>query len=274
MFAATVKNVNLIISHVKWGLDFLLNQTLLSSPSCTAPHLLQIIDAHTDKQTSACASTVECAVCLCRVGNGEEIRQLKCSHVFHRVCLDRWIGQGRWTCPLCRNHLKNSPRSGSGEKRREILVFGFAEVSLSEDKDSWWLRWSEGVRELVCFIKFLSMYLFLFFLYMESMKRFFWIHCNKVFFFCLNYKIQNLWCIQTIYSHVFIQIIFHQSKFWNTLKTMREREREKWNKHSHWENMYLKTSIIWHVASKPIRQHFVEASLNSALETKDCNKPQ
>lgn len=188
MFSATVKNVSLIISHVKWGLDFLLNQSLLSSSSsCIPPRLLQIIDAHTDRRTSSCTSdhssaTSECAVCLCRIDDGEEIRRLRCSHVFHRVCLDRWIGHGQWTCPLCRNHLKNTPGSGSGENRREILVFGFAEVGSSEDKDSWWLRWSSvekvkafenlSVLEILCSTNIIFYFCFL---CMESMNRFFWI---------------------------------------------------------------------------------------------------
>ncbi|KAH6797891.1 hypothetical protein C2S52_022445 [Perilla frutescens var. hirtella] len=108
-----------------------------------------MIDSHSLRQT-VCTSdpndgvvgSSECAVCLCRIGVGDEIRRLKCSHVFHRVCFDRWAGYGRWTCPLCRNHLTNLRGSDGGgrDARREILVFSFAEVSSSENKDSWWLR--------------------------------------------------------------------------------------------------------------------------------------
>ncbi|XP_030474975.1 brassinosteroid-responsive RING protein 1-like [Syzygium oleosum] len=44
-----------------------------------------------------------CAVCLHDFEAEDEIRRpLNCRHVFHRGCLDRWIGFVRRTCPLCR----------------------------------------------------------------------------------------------------------------------------------------------------------------------------
>ncbi|KAL2559123.1 RING/U-box superfamily protein [Forsythia ovata] len=50
-------------------------------------------------------SSVECAVCLCRIDEGDEVRELRCKHLYHRVCLDRWVRHGHRTCPLCRNNL-------------------------------------------------------------------------------------------------------------------------------------------------------------------------
>ncbi|CAN0841222.1 Brassinosteroid-responsive RING protein 1 [Linum grandiflorum] len=44
-----------------------------------------------------------CAVCLYDFEEEDEIRNLaNCRHVFHRSCLDRWMGYDRRTCPLCR----------------------------------------------------------------------------------------------------------------------------------------------------------------------------
>ncbi|CAN1178372.1 Brassinosteroid-responsive RING protein 1 [Linum perenne] len=44
-----------------------------------------------------------CAVCLYDFGDEDEIRSLaNCRHVFHRECLDRWMGYDRRTCPMCR----------------------------------------------------------------------------------------------------------------------------------------------------------------------------
>ena len=44
-----------------------------------------------------------CLVCLEEYQPQEELRQLnKCSHVFHRVCIDEWLTTGRNSCPLCR----------------------------------------------------------------------------------------------------------------------------------------------------------------------------
>ncbi|XP_031500698.1 E3 ubiquitin-protein ligase RHA2A-like [Nymphaea colorata] len=47
----------------------------------------------------------KCAVCMCRLKEGEEVRKLGCSHVFHRSCLDGWFGFLNLNCPLCRAPL-------------------------------------------------------------------------------------------------------------------------------------------------------------------------
>ncbi|MQL92760.1 hypothetical protein Taro_025391 [Colocasia esculenta] len=47
----------------------------------------------------------ECVFCLCAVEEGDEIRELRCQHLFHRACLDKWLEHGRATCPLCRGPL-------------------------------------------------------------------------------------------------------------------------------------------------------------------------
>ncbi|WVZ23201.1 hypothetical protein V8G54_001745 [Vigna mungo] len=44
-----------------------------------------------------------CAVCLTEFEKNDEIRRLaNCRHIFHRGCLDRWMGYDQKTCPLCR----------------------------------------------------------------------------------------------------------------------------------------------------------------------------
>ncbi|KAG4972918.1 hypothetical protein AAZX31_11G022200 [Glycine max] len=44
-----------------------------------------------------------CAVCLYEFEGEDEIRRLtNCRHIFHRGCLDRWMGYDQRTCPLCR----------------------------------------------------------------------------------------------------------------------------------------------------------------------------
>ncbi|GAB4828951.1 hypothetical protein Ancab_018611 [Ancistrocladus abbreviatus] len=47
----------------------------------------------------------ECGVCLYEIEVGEEIRELGCDHLFHKVCLDRWRMTGHTICPLCRGPL-------------------------------------------------------------------------------------------------------------------------------------------------------------------------
>ncbi|CAD6232036.1 unnamed protein product [Miscanthus lutarioriparius] len=51
------------------------------------------------------AQDPDCAFCLSVVRDGEEVRELRCRHVFHRTCLDAWLVRPRATCPLCRDRL-------------------------------------------------------------------------------------------------------------------------------------------------------------------------
>ncbi|KAL8533488.1 hypothetical protein ACS0TY_009766 [Phlomoides rotata] len=82
--------------------------------------------------------TVECAVCLCRIDEGDEMRELRCDHLFHKVCLDRWLGYGQGTCPLCRGNVK--PRQLTAELIQELVVFNFSATRSRDDRDTWWLR--------------------------------------------------------------------------------------------------------------------------------------
>ncbi|KAJ1292506.1 hypothetical protein BS78_02G396600 [Paspalum vaginatum] len=55
-----------------------------------------------------------CVFCLSGIEEGEEIRELRCRHLFHRACLDRWLLARRpllATCPLCRARLLAPPPS-------------------------------------------------------------------------------------------------------------------------------------------------------------------
>ncbi|XP_066308692.1 uncharacterized protein [Miscanthus floridulus] len=51
------------------------------------------------------AADPDCAFCLSAVRDGEEVRELRCHHIFHRACLDAWLVRPRATCPLCRDRL-------------------------------------------------------------------------------------------------------------------------------------------------------------------------
>lgn len=52
---------------------------------------------------SGSGSPESCAVCLHEFRGHEEIRRLRnCQHIFHKVCVDRWIDHDQKTCPLCR----------------------------------------------------------------------------------------------------------------------------------------------------------------------------
>uniref|UniRef100_A0A7N0VAE1 RING-type domain-containing protein n=1 Tax=Kalanchoe fedtschenkoi TaxID=63787 RepID=A0A7N0VAE1_KALFE len=51
-----------------------------------------------------------CAVCLNRLEEEDAVRRLRCRHVFHAECIDKWIeyDHEHVTCPLCRAALVGS----------------------------------------------------------------------------------------------------------------------------------------------------------------------
>lgn len=57
------------------------------------------------------AAPLSCHVCKCEYVVGDRLRQLPCKHVFHKACIDQWIGCYHATCPICRKNLLGSHKS-------------------------------------------------------------------------------------------------------------------------------------------------------------------
>ncbi|KAK4715324.1 hypothetical protein R3W88_013662 [Solanum pinnatisectum] len=134
-----------IVTQLKWAWNILLLQSFthpynlytISSQNHDHDHELEVMHYEPEPGSSN-SDSVECSVCLCKIEEGEEVRELRCDHLFHRVCLDRWLGMGRMTCPLCRNHLKQ-PRL-LVNLHQEVMLFDFVEGTRSRDRCQWWLR--------------------------------------------------------------------------------------------------------------------------------------
>lgn len=129
-------------THLKWGLNFLLYQSFNFSHKIDFP--VDIFAAeigatrhHEHSNEGSHEEEVECSICLCKIEKGEEVKELSCDHLFHRVCLDRWVGDGNMTCPLCRNYLRLPPFAA--ELHQELIVFKFCSFG-SRERESWWLR--------------------------------------------------------------------------------------------------------------------------------------
>ncbi|KAL4586539.1 hypothetical protein LXL04_011175 [Taraxacum kok-saghyz] len=111
------------------AIDFLINYVLLHHRSML--HLPENEEA-------------ECAICLSKIEDDDEIWELRCDHLFHKNCLDTWISckHTTSTCPLCRDNLVVPPKiDGVCEMgNQDVLFYDFCGTDSSEDEGRWWVR--------------------------------------------------------------------------------------------------------------------------------------
>ena len=62
----------------------------------------------------------ECPICLLEIRSNHE-RRTACGHIFHAVCLERWLSQNP-TCPLCRAHLPGPDDDETDAEEDEGMV--------------------------------------------------------------------------------------------------------------------------------------------------------
>lgn len=61
-----------------------------------------------------------CLVCLCDFEPKDTGRKLvKCSHLFHKECIDQWLTTGRNSCPLCREQGVDEKKTDETEAETE-----------------------------------------------------------------------------------------------------------------------------------------------------------
>lgn len=46
---------------------------------------------------------IKCGICLDEYKENEYKREIKCKHVYHKRCVDKWLKQ-EYSCPLCRSN--------------------------------------------------------------------------------------------------------------------------------------------------------------------------
>lgn len=127
----------LIVTQLKWAWDYLLYHSFFQPRGIVLTEYADDLSVKRYQSNNENESTVECAVCLCRIDEGDEIRELSCNHLFHRVCLDRWLGCGQMTCPLCRSNVK--PPGLAVDGHQEVILINF---DAARSRDRWWLRWT------------------------------------------------------------------------------------------------------------------------------------
>ena len=137
LFTMLTKYLAQFYSHIKWVFDFLLFYPFYKLHDSQMPIIGEDNSICHYSHTPDTEEDADCAVCLCKFGDGEEIRVLRCEHFFHRNCLDVWVALKNASCPLCREPVR--PRRTLNEVGAEVLWFQFCSVN-TNDGDRWWLR--------------------------------------------------------------------------------------------------------------------------------------
>ncbi|PXF46163.1 hypothetical protein BWQ96_04040 [Gracilariopsis chorda] len=81
-----------------------------SQPGSSSAHAPQLLsptrppeDAESEEEEPICA------VCLEEFEPGQQVRQLACSHLYHRTCIDPWLQSSSNSCPLCKREIPSLP---------------------------------------------------------------------------------------------------------------------------------------------------------------------
>lgn len=110
-FKIVIKYSSLLHTHLMLILNFLFQHLFypllnkkLKQGSNSDKHQIISVCHYVSSPSGSHDEDVDCAVCLCKLRERDEMRLLACEHVFHRDCLDTWIRFkfNNTTCPLCR----------------------------------------------------------------------------------------------------------------------------------------------------------------------------
>ncbi|PIN25926.1 hypothetical protein CDL12_01340 [Handroanthus impetiginosus] len=133
-----VDYVVMIILQLKWAWDYLIYQSFFQHSGIGLPEYADKATVYLYEKDSESEELEECSVCLCKVDEGDEVTELRCNHLFHIACLDRWLGYGNMTCPLCRINLRLTPCAA--ELHQELIIIDYGAAARSSERCQWWLR--------------------------------------------------------------------------------------------------------------------------------------
>ncbi|GAB4837435.1 hypothetical protein Ancab_002300 [Ancistrocladus abbreviatus] len=68
---------------------------------------LGVVAAGTEKERVISGEDAVCCICLANYANNDELRELPCSHLFHKECVDKWLKINA-LCPLCKIEVGES----------------------------------------------------------------------------------------------------------------------------------------------------------------------
>ncbi|GLT91716.1 hypothetical protein SLE2022_095900 [Rubroshorea leprosula] len=99
-----------IATHLKWIFDFLLRLTLPHNLDLPIPYTTEIKQELRTRKLQVDEEPVECAVCLCKIEEDEEIGELS------SFAPSRIVGQV------------------------EVLFFNYCSFNSRDQRETWWLR--------------------------------------------------------------------------------------------------------------------------------------
>ncbi|KAJ9702425.1 hypothetical protein PVL29_004250 [Vitis rotundifolia] len=66
-----------------------------------------VVAAGTERERVISGEDAVCCICLAKYANNDELRELPCSHFFHKECVDKWLKINA-LCPLCKREVGES----------------------------------------------------------------------------------------------------------------------------------------------------------------------
>ncbi|KAJ0031815.1 hypothetical protein Pint_12749 [Pistacia integerrima] len=63
-----------------------------------------VVAAGTEKERVISGEDAVCCICLAKYANNDELRELPCTHFFHKDCVDKWLKINA-SCPLCKSEV-------------------------------------------------------------------------------------------------------------------------------------------------------------------------
>ncbi|CAL5359058.1 unnamed protein product [Camellia sinensis] len=66
-----------------------------------------VVAAGTEKERVISGEDAVCCICLAKYAHNDELRELPCTHFFHKECVDKWLKINA-LCPLCKGEVGES----------------------------------------------------------------------------------------------------------------------------------------------------------------------
>ncbi|MED6152403.1 hypothetical protein PIB30_091746 [Stylosanthes scabra] len=96
---ATSESINALPTY-----KFKMKKNRRSSDANSAAADGGVVAAGTEKERVISGDDAVCCICLAKYENNDELRELPCSHLFHKDCVDKWLKINA-LCPLCKSEV-------------------------------------------------------------------------------------------------------------------------------------------------------------------------